>query len=771
MIRCFTLYFATIFEFFAWISTTHSIIFVLTSGCFSVSAGFANSRPQTSTNNREHPKKVKRWTSFHSKNKNKGPRGETRSMNNGSSLRKSISLNKKIIEIGKTRVWNDLLDLYANEKAAFNEVNYATILSQLSRIRRGGPRREPAVLGLIVQDVCQLEMEGFAVRDMVNIAHSQAKLRMHNNPYTKEYFARMDRCSTKILDEGNLQDISNSVWACATLGLQCSNLFAGLDGCTEKILEEGDPQHISNTVWACATLGVQSPKLFAELDQYSKKILDGGTSQAISNTVWACATLGVQCPKLFERLDRCSERILDGGTYQAIANIVWSCATLGVPSPKLFEGLDRYSERILQSPQSTSNTVWACATLGIKSPVLFAGLDRYHEKLFREGNVQHVVNCLWACATLGIQCPKLFARLDRYSEKIWREGSDQAIANSLWACAKLGIQSPQLFAGLDRHSERILQGETQSISNSLWACATLEILPPMLFASLDRFADKLLEEGTTQAIANSVWACATLGIQSPKLFAELDKYSEKILQEGSSQTIINTVWACVLLGEQCPKLFSRLDRYRDKIVADGNSRLSLLCWSIFLSETDSLLKRESASEFFKFLWDRVVYEASDTFHEGSLEPEIISLLCAIDTVGNRLGLDISPRLPNLFYHRFQETEVAPSKSHVRLSRSLAEMKYDHVCEFSPFEELPGYMAIDIALLKSKVAIEFDGPSHFYRYSNSTLSDNRTITTRFKRRILEAAGWSVVSIDFRVADANNYSRAWLTNLLEPVLGRT
>ena len=91
----------------------------------------------------------------------------------------------------------------------------------------------------------------------------------------------------------------------------------------------------SNSVWACATLGVRAPKLFEALDQLSDRLLPDGAPQAISNSVWACATLRVKAPRLFEALDQESDRLVRDGTPQNIANSVWSYTVVNPSSEHL----------------------------------------------------------------------------------------------------------------------------------------------------------------------------------------------------------------------------------------------------------------------------------------------------------------------------------------------------------------------------------------------------------------------------------------------------
>jgi hypothetical protein len=72
--------------------------------------------------------------------------------------------------------------------------------------------------------------------------------------------------------------------------LRYISIFMGiLEDRSQWFVKEGNRQEIANTAWACATLGIQSPKLFSEIEKQSSWILKEGRPQAVANTAWACA--------------------------------------------------------------------------------------------------------------------------------------------------------------------------------------------------------------------------------------------------------------------------------------------------------------------------------------------------------------------------------------------------------------------------------------------------------------------------------------------------
>ena len=78
------------------------------------------------------------------------------------------------------------------------------------------------------------------------------------------------------------------------------------------------------------------------------------------------------------------------------------------------------------------------------------------------------------------------------------------------------------------------------------------------------------------------------------------------------------------------------------------------------------------------------------------------------------------------------------------------MGLDHKNEVSPFvdgvaSEFAGdeFMAIDIANINEKIAVEFDGPSHFLGFKGTGRDPNGK--TKMKLRLLKILGWKVVNI--------------------------
>ena len=49
--------------------------------------------------------------------------------------KRSVTINKNILKLGKHQRWKEILDLYEEESISYDTINYSTTISQLARIR------------------------------------------------------------------------------------------------------------------------------------------------------------------------------------------------------------------------------------------------------------------------------------------------------------------------------------------------------------------------------------------------------------------------------------------------------------------------------------------------------------------------------------------------------------------------------------------------------------------------------------------------------------
>lgn len=634
---------------------------------------------------------------------------------------KTREINSRIVSLGKNHHdWRGILELYRVERDHFNDINFATSMSQLGRIRslRKDDTRLEELMVDIATHIAQRNHSAAAggswePRAIANVIHSVARMRLKS--------------------DGARQLINTIV-------------DGGID--MRLFVENGNPQAIANTAWACANLEVRCTALFEAINEKAAYLVENGNGQSIANTAWACATLGIYCPALFKAIDQEASYLVENGTPQAIANTAWACATLGFQCPALFKAIDENALYLTRKgqPQEIANTAWACATLGFVSPTLFKAMDE-HASLFlvENGTPQAIANTAWACATLGVECPTLFNAINNKALRIVASGSPQNIANTAWACATLGVECPAFFKAIDEHASFLLEyGNSQEIANTAWACATLGVLNPALFKAINDKASNLVENASSQAIVNTVWAYATLGVECPSLLDAINKKALYLVENGNPREIANTAWACAILGAPCPSLFKAIDSHMASILDSSSVQtITNLCYSFAI--LDLATDYESAC---RMLWDRAIKidpnELSDEGHWQLLQAFV--MLSSVIELPPPNGLKERTRS----FQRYNNTE---SKSQREMSALLEELGFAHTAEASLFPDHPflpkGLLAIDVASKEGMIAFEFDGPSHFLRdvTTGEALLGMENGSTKAKRRFLERLGWTVVNIRF------------------------
>ena len=111
-----------------------------------------------------------------------------------------------------------------------------------------------------------------------------------------------------------------------------------------------------------------------------------------------------------------------------------------------------------------------------------------------------------------------------------------------------------------------------------------------------------------------------------------------------------------------------------------------------------------------------------------------------------------------------KSDVTVSRQHQEVSDTLTELKINHKMEVSPFESSIVTFNTSTMPENKKVAIEFNGPSHYVHCNGQDVESG---TTKFKRRLLEKLNFTVVSIhwdDWRKREKPKTLKAFLLNLL-------
>ena len=181
----------------------------------------------------------------------------------------------------------------------------------------------------------------------------------------------------------------------------------------------------------------------------------------------------------------------------------------------------------------------------------------------------------------------------------------------------------------------------------------------------------------------------------------LEGAAVRVAPSMNAQEVANTIWGLATLGWQaCPDLGAVFQQRVDAFARErGPTQLS----TVHLSQ---LLQAHLASQF--------------------------------------LGLGLITLPPSMLKvavktYREEARKVTVSNGQREVGESLRRLGISHDLEYITTD---GLFRIDLAIVDRRIALEFDGPSHFTTNTLEPLGH-----TRLRDRLLSAMGWRVVSIPF------------------------
>ena len=189
------------------------------------------------------------------------------STNQNTNKQAAIAINQKLVELGKKKQWNELLLFAEQKRASFNNVNYATVMSQLGRIGSFN-KKDPHFLAFLQALAAIIEERGLP---WIETAASCQHCPCHwENEVEESEYQENTRVDLKARSSSNICNGRISAGQLPMLpglvqhsGLTAPSLFARLNISRIGLCRLEIHRDVANTAWACATLGFQSTKLFA----------------------------------------------------------------------------------------------------------------------------------------------------------------------------------------------------------------------------------------------------------------------------------------------------------------------------------------------------------------------------------------------------------------------------------------------------------------------------------------------------------------------------
>jgi len=131
-----------------------------------------------------------------------------------SKRRVAISFNKKLVELGKQRQWEALLEYAHQERKGFDSVNCSTLMSQLGRIR-SFDESDPRFQSFLRASANMIEQHGLSWIDTqgaANVIHALGKMKLMNQTDARRILDWISRpeVTAQLVKDGNPQVLANT---------------------------------------------------------------------------------------------------------------------------------------------------------------------------------------------------------------------------------------------------------------------------------------------------------------------------------------------------------------------------------------------------------------------------------------------------------------------------------------------------------------------------------------------------------------------------------
>lgn len=348
-------------------------------------------------------------------------------------------------------------------------------------------------------------------------------------------------------------------------------------------------------------------------------------------------------------------------------------------------------------------------------------LARIEARLLEDGfKNRDLVSAMHAMASLGVGAHegsgKAWQLLAARAGERVEQFTPQELANIAWAFTKAGVPAPGLFDAVAKAAApKADKLKPHDVSMLAWAFASASVPAPVLFAALARTAEGRLADFQQHALSNTAWSFSAASVTAPALFSAIAREVERRAHELDDPiSVANLAWA-LSVAEDVPNYVEALRALGERALQEEGS---------FAAARSRHSAR--ALDSHDRAMGRALLTASLVAGPHPSAPAIRALL---ELVRSRLGPPDGEQ---------------SSPSQIQLSKGLRAAGWDHLTEV-PLEG--GLLVVDMACPRAKIAVEFDGPSHFH-INPATGEETHTARSLWKTRVLVALGWRVLRVGYR-----------------------
>ncbi|KAL3794577.1 hypothetical protein HJC23_008033 [Cyclotella cryptica] len=291
--------------------------------------------------------------------------------------------------------------------------------------------------------------------------------------YLKEIMRPFTETVVHFIKDYDARCLSNVCYAYALLGMnprlgRGNNFFRCV---ADEVCQKGMDFHgqdISNTVWAFATMKASNSRVFGSLGDavaQNDALLSSMTPLELSNTVWAFATSNQSHHDLFVKVGDVVARRNDLRMFEPrhLSMTAWAFATANELHPAMFKKMGdtiaRYENLKAFKPQELALTAWAFATSNVDNPRMFKKIGdtiaRYHD--IRIFQAQHLTMIVSAFATAKVSHQNMFKKIGDSivkDEELRLSLSNENISKIVEGFTALNVRHRGLLDKLDNAGER-----------------------------------------------------------------------------------------------------------------------------------------------------------------------------------------------------------------------------------------------------------------------------------------------------------------------------
>ena len=287
----------------------------------------------------------------------------------------------------------------------------------------------------------------------------------------------------------------------------------------------------------------------------------------------------------------------------------------------------------------------------------------------------------------------------------------------------------------------------RGLATVAWGVAQLGAGPELLDAIASCVLRRLddLGEFKAQEISNLLYAYATTGHEAPALFDVMAGYLTRSsrLHDFAPRHLTILAWSFCVADAFGPTMSDAIaDALQWPNARPSEDTLAEMLEGLGLShletenavlDADSAARLDSALDASSGVLDELGPREQSQLYQ-------VLLYLQLEDSSSRL-LPVLAKRRDVLKAAYVRHDARPSRSQKDVSRALDELDWKHKYEWVTAEGL----SLDLAKPRQRIAIEYDGPSHYLTGDGGPPRINGT--TAFKHRLLEALGWRVLHIPY------------------------